>query len=119
MQKVLFTLYHNPRCSKSRAALAALTAHGIEPEIVEYLKVPLVPMQLLALAEKAKVPFRTFLRTKEPLFAALSLDDLTLTPEALAQIVCAHPELLNRPIIVGPKGAGLARDEASLAALLP
>lgn len=103
------TLYHNARCSNSRGALALLRERGIEPHIVDYLATPLDAQQLQALVARLGVPVRELLRTKEAAYAELGLGQPHRTDEALIDAVARHPELLNRPIVVTPKGALLCR----------
>jgi arsenate reductase len=101
------TIYHNPNCSNSRKALEIIRGKGIEPEIIEYLKTPLSPEELRHLIRQMKVPVRDVMRTQEPVYAEMKLDgadDDTLLAE-----IAAHPILLNRPIVVTPKGAKLCR----------
>jgi arsenate reductase len=101
------TIYHNPNCSNSRKALEIIRGKGIEPEIIEYLKTPLSPEELRHLIRRMKVPVRDVMRTQEPVYAEMKLDgadDDTLLAE-----IAAHPILLNRPIVVTPKGAKLCR----------
>jgi arsenate reductase (glutaredoxin) len=110
------TIYHNPSCSNSRKALEIIRSKGIEPEIIEYLKTPLDPNELRALIEQMNVPVRAVMRTQEPVYAETKLDgadDDTLLAE-----IAAHPILMNRPIVVTPKGAKLCRPGETVAELL-
>ena len=93
-------LYHNPRCSKSRDALALLLAHGIEPEIVPYLEQPPSGHDLRELLRLLGIGPRALLRSGEPEYSALGLDDETLGDEALIAAMAAHPRLIERPIFV-------------------
>ena len=110
------TIYHNPNCSHSRKALEIIRAHGIEPEIIEYLKTPLPPNELRHLIEKMKVPVRDVMRTQEPAYAEMKLDGAD--DDTLLAAMAAHPILLNRPIVITPKGAKLCRPSETVAALL-
>jgi arsenate reductase len=101
------TIHHNPGCSNSRGALDIIRAQGIEPLVIEYLKTPLSRDELMALVKKLGVPLRDVVRTKETLYADLKLE--SACDEALLDAVAAHPILLNRPIVVTPKGARLCR----------
>ena len=102
------TIYHNPSCSNSRKALDIIRSHGIEPHIVEYLKTPLTPQALRHLfREKLKVPVRDAMRTKEPAYDEMGLNDVD--DDTLFCAIAAHPILLNRPIVVSDKGAKLCR----------
>lgn len=103
------TIFHNNRCSNSRGALALLRERGIEPNIVDYLATPLTAPELAELVAHLGVPVRDVLRSKEPRFKELGLDDAAVSDVQLIQAVAAHPVLLNRPIVVTPKGARLCR----------
>ena len=103
------TIYHNARCSNSRGALALLREHGIEPEVVDYLAHPLNVAQLQALVARLGVPVRDIIRSKEGLYEALGLGAPHWTDAQLLEQLAAHPQLLNRPIVVTPRGARLCR----------
>jgi arsenate reductase len=102
------TIYHNPNCSTSRKVLGWLKEKGIEPKVVEYLKTPLDEAGIKALLKKLKVGPRDILRRKGEAFEALNLTDKT-TDEALIAAMAETPVLIERPIVVGPKGAALCR----------
>jgi arsenate reductase len=110
------TIYHNPRCQTSRNVLALLRDHGIEPTIIEYLKNPLDRDEIIKLVQAMKVPMRDVVRAKEPLYAELKLADAD--DDTLLQAMVLHPILLNRPIVVTPKGAKLCRPSATVAELI-
>ncbi|MBS0466538.1 MAG: arsenate reductase (glutaredoxin) [Proteobacteria bacterium] len=103
------TIYHNARCSNSRGALEILRQHGIEPVIVDYIKEPLDAAQLTALVARLGVPVRDLMRSKEAIYQELGLADPARTDAELIAAIAAHPQLLNRPIVVTPKGAALCR----------
>jgi arsenate reductase len=103
MQKI--TLYHNPRCSKSRKALEILQNKGFEPIIIEYLKTPLDIEQLSTL--RAHFTLKDFVRTDEPVFKALGL---SLDNEALIlQAMVKDPILMQRPIVTFQDKAVIGR----------
>ncbi|HEY2007992.1 MAG TPA: arsenate reductase (glutaredoxin) [Rhizomicrobium sp.] len=111
------TIYHNPNCSNSRKALEVIRAHGIEPHIVEYLKKPLNPHQLRHLIkDEMKVRVSDVIRTKEPVYEEMGLDGRD--DDCLLAAMSAHPILMNRPIVVTPKGAMLCRPGEMVAELL-
>lgn len=98
------TLYHNPRCSKSRDALALLRERGIEPEIVLYLENPPSPATLKTLLKKLGLSPRELLRKGEDAYKALNLSDESLSDSALIKAMCENPKLIERPIaIVGDR----------------
>ena len=103
------TLYHNPRCSTSRHALELLRERGVEPTIVEYLKNPPSRDELRRIAQATGEPLRALLRTKQPEYLEQGLDNPSLTDDQLAAAMHATPVLIERPIVVTPKGARLGR----------
>jgi arsenate reductase len=110
------TIYHNPRCSKSRDTLALLRDAGVEPTVVDYLKQPLTPERLQELAALLGVRPRALVRTKEALFESLHLD---LDDDAAVLVALAsHPVLLERPIVVRDGRAVMGRPPENVRALL-
>ena len=112
-------LYHNPACGTSRNTLALIRAAGIEPTIIEYLKVPPSRDTIRSLAQATGQPLRALLREKGTPFAELGLGDPKLTDNQLLDAIEAHPILLNRPIVVTPKGTRLCRPSEAVLPLLP
>ncbi|MBJ2139628.1 arsenate reductase (glutaredoxin) [Delftia acidovorans] len=112
------TIYHNNRCSNSRGALALLRDNGVEPIIVDYIAQPLDAAQLQALVRQLGVPVRELLRSKETVYTELGLGDASVSDEQLIAAVAEHPVLLNRPIVVTPKGAALCRPPEKVLALI-
>lgn len=113
------TLYHNPRCSKSRQALALLQEHGIEPDTVLYLEQPLTLVQLRALLAKLGIGPRELLRTGEDDYKALNLADASLSDEVLLKAMVAQPKLIERPIAVRGDRAVVGRPPERVLELLP
>lgn len=103
------TIYHNPRCSKSRQALGILRDAGLEPEVVEYLKTPLDRDGLKALLARMGIGPRALLRRQGAPFDELGLDNPSLSDDELIGFIARHPELMERPVVVSPKGAKLCR----------
>ena len=112
------TIFHNNRCSNSRGALQILRDKGIEPNIVAYIATPLTAPELSELVAHIGVPVRELLRSKEAVFKELGLDNPAVTDEQLIMAVAQHPVLLNRPIVVTPKGAALCRPPEKVLVLL-
>ncbi len=112
------TLYHNARCRNSRGALALIRERGIEPQIVDYIAQPLDSAQLQALVARLGVPVRELLRTKEAIYQELNLADARWSDADLIGFVAQHPVLLNRPIVVTPRGARLCRPPETVLELL-
>ena len=113
------TIYHNPACGTSRNTLALIRAAGIEPAIINYLETPPSRERVRALAAAAGQPIRALLREKDTPFAALGLGNPALTDDQLLDAIEAHPILLNRPIVVTPKGTRLCRPSEAVLPLLP
>ncbi len=110
-------IYHNPRCSKSRATLALLEERGIEPRVIRYLDEPLTKEQLKTVIDKLGITPWELLRRKEAVFESLNLtadsaDDRIL--EAMVQ----HPVLIERPIVVTASGAAIGRPPENVESLL-
>ena len=103
------TIFHNPACGTSRNALAMIRATGAEPVVVEYLKTPPSRVELQDLVRRMGVPLRAILRQKGTPFDELGLGDPTIPDSALLDAVARHPILINRPIVVTPKGVRLCR----------
>ncbi|KPD26391.1 MULTISPECIES: arsenate reductase (glutaredoxin) [Pseudomonas aeruginosa group] len=102
-------LLHNPRCSKSRAALELLEARGLQPQVVRYLETPPSATELKAILAKLGLPARQLLRTGEEEYKALGLDDASLGEEALIQAMAAHPRLIERPVLLAGDRAVIGR----------
>jgi arsenate reductase len=103
------TIYHNPKCGTSRTVLAMLREKGIEPEIVEYLVTPPDRAALTALLARMGIGPRKILRRRGTPFDELGLDDPKWTDDELIGFIAEHPILLERPVVVTPKGAKLCR----------
>ena len=103
------TIFHNPACGTSRNVVAMAKAAGYEPKVVEYLKAGWTKDQLKQLATAAGVPLREFLRDRGTPAAELGLLEPTATDDAILEAMVAHPILVNRPIMVTPKGTALCR----------
>ncbi|SFK39461.1 arsenate reductase (glutaredoxin) [Methylorubrum salsuginis] len=112
-------VYHNPACGTSRNTLAMIRNAGVEPHVVEYLKTPPSRALLKQLLARAGLTVRDALREKGTPHAELGLADPTLTDDQLLDAVEAHPVLLNRPLVVSPKGVRLCRPSEAVLDLLP
>jgi arsenate reductase len=112
-------IYHNPKCGTSRNVLGLIRNAGIEPHVVEYLKTPPTRAMIAQLAARTGQPLRALLRDKEKSFAELNLADPALTDAALLDAIEKQPVLLNRPIVVSPKGVKLCRPSEAVLDLLP
>ncbi|MCL2716442.1 MAG: arsenate reductase (glutaredoxin) [Alphaproteobacteria bacterium] len=112
-------IYHNPKCSTSRNTLALIRNAGVEPHVIEYLKTPPSRAMLEQLVARMAIPVRALLREKDALFAELGLGNPDLTDADLLDMLAAHPALMNRPIVVSPKGVRLCRPLEEVIDLLP
>lgn len=112
-------IYHNPDCGTSRNTLALIRNAGVEPHVVEYLKTPPSRLLLRQLIDRMGVPVRDVIREKGTPYAELGLADQTLTDDQLLDAMVAHPILINRPIVVSPKGVRLCRPSEAVIDLLP
>lgn len=112
-------IYHNPNCGTSRKVLGMLRGAATEPRIVEYLKTPLDRAQLVDLLDQVGMTPRQILRRRGTPFDELGLGDESKTNEELIAAILAYPILLERPIVISPKGARLCRPAESVEALLP
>lgn len=112
------TLYHNPRCSKSRGALELLEARGLEPRVVRYLETPPSAAELGELLAKLGYSARQLLRSGEEEYQTLNLADPTLDDDALIAAMVAHPRLIERPILVAGDKAVVGRPPERVLELL-
>ncbi len=113
------TIYHNPQCGTSRNTLAMIRRSGEEPEVIEYLKTPPSRQKLVELLAALGMKPRDLLREKGTPYAELGLGDPKWTDDELMDFMIAHPILINRPIVVTPLGAVLARPSEAVLKLLP
>jgi len=113
------TLYHNPRCSKSRAALQLLEERGLQPTVVHYLDTPPSAAQLREVLNKLGIPARQLLRSGEDEYRELNLADSTLDDHALIEAMVAHPRLIERPILIAGDRAVIGRPPENILELLP
>jgi len=113
----MVTIYHNPRCSKSRETLALLEANGVQPEIVRYLETPPDRETLQILLQKLGMSsVRQLMRTKEELYKTLRLED---ADEAqLLEALTAYPALLERPVVINGDRARIGRPPEAVLEIL-
>ena len=114
----LYTIYHNPRCSKSRQTLALLIENKIEPVVVEYLETPLKEAAISELLHKLGIGARHLLRKGEDAYRENGLADDTLTEMDLIAAMVAHPRLIERPIVVRGNKAVLGRPPENVLELI-
>lgn len=103
------TIYHNPKCSKSRQTLELLKQSGITPTVIEYLKTPPTAETLNAILGQLGLAPRDLLRKKEAVYAECGLDDPSLSDDDLIGFMIAHPILIERPIVLANGKAALGR----------
>lgn len=112
------TIYHNPRCSKSRQTLALLQDQGEDPQVVEYLKDTPDAKTLDDILKKLDMEPRALMRRKEAPYKDLGLDDPGLSREALIAAMVEHPVLIERPIVVKGGKVALGRPPENVLEIL-
>lgn len=113
------SLFHNPRCSKSRGALELLEERGIQPEIIRYLETPPSAAELKALLGKLGIGARQLLRTGEDEYKELNLANPALGDDQLIEAMASHPKLIERPILVVGDKAVIGRPPEKVLEILP
>lgn len=113
------TIYHNPDCGTSRNTLAMIRASGEEPVIIEYLKDPPSRNRLKELIAAMGISVRDLLREKGSPFAELDLGNPKWSEDELLDFMMAHPILINRPIVITPKGVKFCRPSEAVLEILP
>lgn len=114
------TIYHNPRCTKSRETLTLLEQHGIKPQVVLYLDTPPSVTTLKELLQQLGFSdARQLMRTKEDLYKTLNLADKALTQDQLLQAMSENPKLIERPIVVYQGKARIGRPPEQVLEILP
>ena len=111
-------IYHNPRCSKSRQALALLHEAGCEVEVIEYLNTPPTPDELADVISKLGITSEQLVRKKEAMFRELGLHEQTLTEEQWLRLLCENPRLIERPIVIKGQQAIIGRPPELIQTLL-
>ena len=107
-------IFHNPRCSKSRATLALLQERGLEPEITLYLETPPDAGELRSILNKLGLTARELIRTGESEYLDQGLDDETLSEDALIAAMVNNPRLIERPIVLANGRAAIGRPPESV-----
>jgi arsenate reductase len=118
MSDASVTIFHNPACATSRNVLAAIRAAGIEPNVVEYLKEGWTKPQLKGLLAKLGLTARDVMRIRGTPAEELKLTDPKTTDEEIIDAMVGHPILVERPIVLTPKGAVLARPPEKIEEIL-
>ncbi|MBO67140.1 MAG: arsenate reductase (glutaredoxin) [Acidiferrobacteraceae bacterium] len=113
---VNITLYHNPRCSKSRTALALLKENQCEIEVIEYLKTPPNTATLRSIVDKLGTSARDLVRTSEPEYKSLNLANAN--EARLIKAITQHPKLMQRPIVVSENKAIIGRPPDAILEIL-
>lgn len=111
-------IFHNPRCSKSRATLTLLREQGIEPEITLYLESPPDAAELRMILDKLGMTPRQLMRTGEAEFRQRGLDDASLSDDELIGAMIASPKLIQRPIVLAGDRAAIGRPPESVLGIL-
>jgi len=112
------TIYHNPRCSKSRQTLALLEEQGVQPSIIKYLETPPSAAQLQEILNLLALTPRQLMRIKEAEYKALGLDNENLSNAELIAAMIATPKLIERPIVLANGKAVIGRPPENVLAIL-
>lgn len=112
------TIYHNPNCGTSRNVLAFIRESGTEPNVIEYLKTPPARAELVDLIKRMKVSVRDILRQKGTPYDELDLSNSKWSDDELIDFIIQHPILMNRPIVVTPRGVKLCRPSETVQEIL-
>lgn len=113
------TIYHNPECGTSRNTLALIRNSGAEPTIIYYLETPPSRDELRQLIAAMAIPVRALLRQNVEPYDALGLAEDRFTDDQLIDFMLQHPSLINRPIVVTPRGTRLCRPSEVVLEILP
>ena len=113
------TIYHNPACGTSRNALAMIRQSGEEPEVIQYLETPPARETLVCLLAAMGMAPRDLLREKGTPYAELGLGEPKWSDDEILDAMLAHPVLINRPIVVTPRGTRLCRPSETVLDILP
>ncbi len=114
MNEDKLTIYHNPMCSKSRDTLEILKTKEKSPEIIEYLNETPDSQTLRRIISKLGIPATDLVRTGEPAYQDAGLDIETMNEDDIIEAICAHPSLLQRPIVVSGNRAVIGRPPAKV-----
>ncbi|MCG8563275.1 MAG: arsenate reductase (glutaredoxin) [Hyphomicrobiales bacterium] len=112
------TIYHNPRCSKSRQTLALLEERGADPQVIEYLKTPPTAAELKAVLKMLGMRPRDLMRRNEAPYKELGLGDDSLSDDALIEAMVENPILIERPVVVKDGRAAIGRPPESVVEIL-
>ncbi|MGB8274043.1 MAG: arsenate reductase (glutaredoxin) [Alphaproteobacteria bacterium] len=112
------TIYHNPRCGKSRQTLELLRARGIEPKVIEYLKTPPTAAELKRILRLLGRTPRELMRRQEEPYRTLHLDDPKLGDDKLVAAMVENPILMERPIVLADGKAAVGRPPESVLEIL-
>lgn len=115
---VSWTIWHNPRCSKSRQTLQLLEEHGITPTVRLYLNDPPSIAELQEALTALSLDARSLMRSKEAVFKELNLKNPTLTEADLLEVMVQHPKLIERPIVFAGHAAVLGRPPENIGTLI-
>ncbi len=112
------TIYHNPRCTKSRATLKLIEDRGLKPRVIEYLESPPGRAELEKILKRLRLEPRELMRRKEPEYRELGLDNPALSRAQLIAAMVKHPKLIERPIVLANRKAALGRPPENVLKIL-
>jgi len=113
-----YTIYHNPRCTKSRQTLQLLRDNDVEPDVVEYLKEPPTRTELRQIVRALGIPARELIRRKEKLFAEVGDENIRYSDSAAINLLAEYPRLIERPIVVKGSVAVIGRPPGNILKLV-
>jgi len=111
------TIWHNPRCSKSRNAVALLEEQGVEAEVVKYLDTPPSRQELIEVLDMLGLSARQLMRTKEEIYKELGIKDIN-DEDMLISLMLANPKLIERPIVIKDGKAAIGRPIENIVEIL-
>ena len=111
-------IYHNPRCSKSRKTLQIIRDHGIEPEVIEYLKTPPTESEIKKISNLLGLDPKRFVRTSENDFKENGLSEKISDNEAMFRLMAKFPKVIERPIVVSDDSAIIGRPPENVLKIL-
>lgn len=117
-EEISVDIYHNPRCSKSRATLALLEERGIDVSVIEYLKEPPDEIELRQILDLLGIPARDLLRKGEDAYKDMNLSDTSLSEDDIIKAILKYPILMERPIVVTATAARIGRPPESVLEIL-
>ena len=112
-----WTIWHNPRCRKSRETLKLLQSKGVDPDVRLYLKSPQTVEEIKGVLDGLSLTARALMRTQEEEYKTLGLSAETFSENELIRAMVTSPKIIERPVVIGPTGVALGRPPEAVMAL--